>query len=89
MSVLQKHHRSCFAYALDDRQWPLHILQFEEFTLQAELAAQAAERQQAVGDLQEQVGRLQEQVARAQVAPSPAQVHTRLHTYVCKADDCV
>ena len=56
-----------------------------QLALQEELAAQAAEKQQAVGDLQEQVGRLQEQVARAQDAPSPAQVHTRLHTYTYKA----
>ena len=54
-----------------------------------ELAAQAAGKQQAVGDLQEQVGRLQEQVARAQDAPSPAQVQTRLHTYLCKAGNCL
>ncbi|KAL0048070.1 hypothetical protein WJX82_006938 [Trebouxia sp. C0006] len=41
--------------------------------LQVELAAQAAEMQQAVGDLREQVAHLQDQVARAQVGPSPAQ----------------
>jgi len=54
-----------------------------------ELAAQAAEKQQAVGDLQDQVGRLQDQVARAQDAPSPAQVQIRLHTHVYKADNCL
>ncbi|DBA94410.1 TPA: hypothetical protein ACH3X1_002010 [Trebouxia sp. C0004] len=48
--------------------------------VQAELAAQAAGRQQAISDLQEQVSRLQQQLARAQNAPSPAQVHTKLHT---------
>ncbi|KAL0048103.1 hypothetical protein WJX82_007750 [Trebouxia sp. C0006] len=40
--------------------------------LQAELGAQAAEKQWAISDLQEQVARLQDQVARAQVGPSSA-----------------
>ena len=59
-----------------------------QLALQEELAAQAAEKQQAVGRLQEQVSRLQEQVVQAQGASSPAQVQTRLHTHihVCKAD---
>lgn len=56
-----------------------------QLALQEELGAQAAEKQQAVGDLQEQVDRLQNQVAQAQNAPSPAQVRSRLRTYVYKA----
>ena len=62
-----------------------------QLALQEELAAQAAEKQQAVGRLQEQVSRLQEQVVQAQGASSPAQVQTRLHTHthVCKADNCL
>jgi hypothetical protein len=69
---------------IDNGVWNLFcaVSQGSQLTLQAELAAQAAEKQQAVSDLQEQVGRLQDQVARAQVGPSPAQVQTRLtHMY--------
>ncbi len=95
MNVLQKHHRCCCKRILDDTQWRLELSSFcvvsqgSQVTLQVELAAQAAEKQQAVSELQEQVARLQDQVARAQVASSPVQVHTRLHTCVYKADKCL